>query len=210
MQAVQQATAAGLVVVTSAGNIGAQPGRPAWSGYARHHVAVQRAVGDLRRRREHPEHRRRAATTSVAPYSSRGPTWYDGFAKPDVLAPGHKLASDTSVDSYSVSRRCRRSQGQSANGQPLLSLSGTSMAAGVASGVVALVLDAHNRNGFNQQPPLTPNAVKAILEYTAIPVAGAELPDAGRRRDQRARARWRSPARSTRRSRSARGGWPRA
>ena len=42
------------------------------------------------------------------------------------------------------------------------------MAAGVASGVVALVLDAHNRNGFSQQTPLTANAVKAILQYSAI------------------------------------------
>ena len=41
-------------------------------------------------------------------------------------------------------------------------LSGTSMAAGVASGVVALVLQANSN--------LTPNAVKAILEYTSIPV----------------------------------------
>ena len=31
----------------------------------------------------------------VAPYSSRGPTWFDGFAKPDVVAPGHRLVSTT-------------------------------------------------------------------------------------------------------------------
>ena len=38
------------------------------------------------------------------------------------------------------------------------------MAAGVASGVVALVLEANRHGGA---PPLTPNAVKAILQYTA-------------------------------------------
>ena len=26
----------------------------------------------------------------MADYSSRGPTWYDAFAKPDVVAPGHR------------------------------------------------------------------------------------------------------------------------
>ena len=83
----------------------------------------------------------------VAPYSSRGPSWYDGYAKPDVVAPGHKLASDASVTSY-LYQTLLTAAAQSSNGQPLLSLSGTSMAAGVTSGVVALVLDAHNRNGF--------------------------------------------------------------
>ena len=29
----------------------------------------------------------------IADYSSRGPTWFDGFAKPDVVAPGHRLVS---------------------------------------------------------------------------------------------------------------------
>ena len=30
---------------------------------------------------------------SVAPYSSRGPSWYGGFAKPDVIAPGRALTA---------------------------------------------------------------------------------------------------------------------
>ena len=43
--------------------------------------------------------------------------------------------------------------------KPYLSLSGTSMAAPVVTGTVALMLQAN--------PDLTPNAVKAILQYTA-------------------------------------------
>src|SRR5207342_3516474 len=88
----------------------------------------------------------------VAPYSSRGPSWYDARAKPDVVAPGHRLASDAAVNS-SLYRRAleSRKNGTSTNGQPLLVLSGSSMSAAVTTGVVALVLQAHNQSGFHRQ-----------------------------------------------------------
>ena len=35
----------------------------------------------------------------VAAYSSRGPTWYDAYVKPNLVAPGHSLASDAPVGS---------------------------------------------------------------------------------------------------------------
>ena len=60
------------------------------------------------------------------------------------------------------------------------------MAAAVTSGVVALMLEA-NRETYDAPP--TPNAVKAILEYTALPlyfrgcaIAGSRWPEWRRRR----------------------------
>ena len=32
-------------------------------------------------------------------YSSRGPTWYNGYAKPDVVAPGSALVSAAAQNS---------------------------------------------------------------------------------------------------------------
>ena len=97
----------------------------------------------------------------VAPYSSRGPSWYDGFAKPDFVAPGDNLLSVAAAGS--ALREAQEARGNTGN---YMRLSGTSMAAAVASGVVALVLEV-NRG-------LTPNTVKAVLEYTSIPVFNDE------------------------------------
>ena len=73
------------------------------------------------------------------------------------MAPGDNLLSVAAAGST-----LRTAQEQRGNTGNYMRLSGTSMAAGVASGVVALVLQANHG--------LTPNAVKAVLEYTAIPV----------------------------------------
>ncbi len=60
--------------------------------------------------------------------------------------------------------------------------SGTSMAAAVTTGVVAQMSQANRetwghgpwQKGGQTAPPLTPNAIKAILQYTAVGVAGAD------------------------------------
>jgi serine protease AprX len=170
VQAVEQASAAGIIVVASAGNTGQKsdgtagytgitsPGNAPSAitvGAANTHDTVSRADDD------------------VAIYSSRGPTWFDAFAKPDIVAPGHHLTSDTSLTSY-LYAQLPDDHAKSRNGQPLLTLSGSSMATAVASGVVALVLQAHNDSGFRSQRRLTPNLVKGIVEYSAIPIAGAD------------------------------------
>ncbi|MBE3123606.1 MAG: S8 family peptidase, partial [Planctomycetes bacterium] len=181
VQAVEEAVRAGLVVVTSAGNFGKNPvtGEIGYTGItspgnAPSAITVGSAVtfGTVPR-----------GDDRVATYSSRGPTWYDAFAKPDIVAPGDSLVSVAAPGStlYLENPSLRV-------GRRYMKLSGTSMSTAVVSGVVALMLDASARTGpgphmtvttavRRDRPMLTANAVKAILQYTAIRVlddAGAE------------------------------------
>ena len=171
VQAVERASAAGLVMVVSAGNFGLKQtdGTVGYAGITSPGnapsaitVGATMTGGTVTRRDD-----------AVAPYSSRGPSWYDAFQKPDVVAPGHHLASDTNVSSY-LYKLLTANHGQSKNGQPLLMLSGSSMSTAVTSGVVALVIQSHNQNHYRRQKALTPNLVKAILQYSAIPVDDAD------------------------------------
>src|SRR5206468_7524940 len=98
---------------------------------------------------------------TVANYSSRGPTYIDWSAKPDLVAPGSGTVSLAAPGStfYTTKAAALIAGSTQTPFVPYLSLSGTSMSAPVVSGTVALMLQAN--------PSLTPNAVKAILEYTA-------------------------------------------
>ena len=168
VQAVEKATEAGLIVVASAGNFG-QMQRGTGSGYtgvtspgnAPSAITVGAAMTQDTTTRD---------DDTVAPYSSRGPTWFDAYAKPDVVAPGHNLASDTNLSSY-LYKLLKTSRLSAKNGQQMLTLSGSSMATAVTSGVVALLVQQHNQTGFHKQVPLTANLVKAMLQFSAIKVA---------------------------------------
>jgi serine protease AprX len=161
--AARRAVEAGIVVVTSAGNLGRNadgapqygaitaPGNAPWVitvGAASHQGTPDRA-DDI-----------------VASFSSRGPTYLDYTAKPDLVAPGVGLESlsDPSSAIYTAHPEWRLSGSVATWYLPYLSLTGTSMAAPVVSGTIALMVQAN--------PTLTPNAVKAILEYTAETYAG--------------------------------------
>jgi serine protease AprX len=161
--ATRQLVADGIVVVAAAGNAGkdsqgytrygrvAAPGNAPWVltvGASSHMGTVDRD-DDM-----------------MAGFSSRGPTRYDLAAKPDLVAPGVGIESlSDPLSAFYVSRAPYLLDGTVATGyRPYLSLSGTSMASPVVTGTVALMLQAN--------PALTPNAVKAILQYTAEPYRG--------------------------------------
>jgi len=175
VQAVERASATGLIVVAAAGNYGQKTsGEVGYTGITSPGNAPSAiTVGAAVSYNTVPR-----GDDAIADFSSRGPTWFDGYAKPNVVAPGYNLPADTSLNSY-LYKLLPKGRVKAANGTPLLSLSGTSMATGVTSGVVALMIDAHNKAHYQHHRPLTPNLVKAMLEFSAIPVGGADYLSAG-------------------------------
>jgi serine protease AprX len=167
VQAVEKAVHAGIAVVISAGNYGIneKTGEIGYAGIfspgnAPSAITAGAAVTNDTVSR---------ADDRVADFSSRGPTWYDGFVKPDVVAPGVALVSDATSGStlYRNPKVVKLQVGT----YPMLKLSGTSMAAAVTSGVVAAMLDTSQRTYGTK---LSPYAVKAILGYTATPLRDAQ------------------------------------
>jgi len=157
-QAAKRAVEAGVVVVTAAGNFGKNAaGQPQYGGVtAPGNAPWVLTVGAS-------SHNGTATRDDdvIAGFSSRGPGYIDYMAKPDVVAPGVGIESlaDGSSLLFSTHPTARLWGALDTATQPYLSLTGTSMAAPVVTGTVALMLQAN--------PSLTPNLVKAILEYTA-------------------------------------------
>jgi serine protease AprX len=104
----------------------------------------------------------------IASYSSKGPTLFDHIVKPDIVAPGNRVASigarwSTLYNLYPancvpLSYYSGESEYEG-SGNTYFRLSGTSMAAPMASGAAALLLQ--------KVPQLTPDQVKARLMKTA-------------------------------------------
>jgi len=160
--AVERAVRSGIVVVTSAGNYGlTSTGAPVLGGITspgNSPAAITVGAIDTNGTADRSDDR-------VAPYSSRGPTRFDFAVKPDVVAPGTRIVSLEASGSYLASTYPQwHVAGAGNNGY--FRLSGTSMATGVVSGGVALLL--------NAEPSLTPAQVKIALQTGArfIPSAG--------------------------------------
>jgi len=157
--AAKRAVDAGIVVVAAAGNMGkAANGQPQYGAISAPGnapwvltVGASSTMGTIDRRDD-----------TIALYSSRGPTMVDFGAKPDLVAPGSGTVSLSDKNSLFYSTKSAYLVAGKRSGLdylPYLTLSGTSMAAPVVSGTVALMIQAN--------PNLTPNMVKAILQYTA-------------------------------------------
>ncbi len=161
--AAKRAVDSGIVVVAAAGNRGrdltgqaqyggiTSPGNAPW-------VLTVGATADLGTADRGDD--------VVAGFSARGPAAIDENAKPDLVAPGVNIEStaDPSSALYAAHPASRLWGTVKTGSEPYLSLTGTSMAAPVVTGAIALMLEAN--------AALTPNAVKAILEYTAEARAG--------------------------------------
>ncbi len=167
-QAVADASNAGIVVVVSAGNQGksTRTGAPILGGitspgnspYAITVGAIN-TWGTVGR-----------SDDTITTYSSHGPTAYDFAVKPDVAAPGNKIVSLEAAGSYLPSTYPFLYVAGSGQNE-YMTLSGTSMAAPMVSGAVALLLQG--------TPGMSPLQVKFALQTGATYMPDAGLMGAG-------------------------------
>ena len=146
--AVEAAWFSGLVVVVAAGNEGTASDAVNYAPANDPYVITVGAVDD--------QGTKTVSDDALPVWSSRGVT-QDGFAKPDVLAPGARMVSNLAPgsDFTDLCASCV------VDGE-YFRIGGTSMAAAVASGAVATVLQAN--------PHWTPDQVKAALMNKSRPV----------------------------------------
>ena len=158
VQAVERAVSAGLVVVTSAGNLGKTGTHPIVVGgvMSPGNAPAAITVGALNTKQT-----ARRSDDGVATYSSRGPTFIDHIVKPDVVAPGNTILSLKAGGSF-----LEAAYSELHAGGEYLTLSGTSQASAMVAGAAALMLEAN--------PALAPAQTKFALQVTA-----SFLPDAG-------------------------------
>ena len=146
-QAVMAAWAADIVVVAAAGNGGPAPMSIGVPGNVPYIVTVGAFTDNFTPTDFSDDY--------LAPFSAAGPTW-DGFVKPDLVAPGAHMASLLPADStLALTYADRLVEGD------YYQLAGTSTAAPVVSAISAMILEAN--------PALSADQVKYRL------LAGARL-----------------------------------
>jgi serine protease AprX len=153
--AVEQAWFHGIVVVVSAGNLGA-------ASFAMDHApandpyVITAGAFDDRGTADR-------ADDVLADWSSRGVTM-DGYAKPEVMAPGVDIVSTFGDERTYLAEEFPESVVE----RHYMRLSGTSASAAVVSGTAALMLE--------ENPGLTPDEVKFRVMATGALLAGSDAP----------------------------------
>ncbi|HEX3900418.1 MAG TPA: S8 family peptidase [Mycobacteriales bacterium] len=146
-EAVEAAWQAGITVITSAGNSGPGQGTITSPGDDPDVVTVG-ALDDTAVAS--------GGATSVASFSSQGPTSANGWLKPDLVAAGRSVISLRAPGS-TIDQSYPSAEVGAAN----FVGSGTSFSAAITSGAAALVAQ--------QNPTATPDQIKARLLATATP-----------------------------------------
>ena len=154
-KAIEKLWLSGVVVVTSVGNYGNGHSTRVAYGPANDPFVISVGALDLNGSAE-------PARANVPGWSTWGYT-YDGFAKPELSAPGRSLVGPIPASSTLV--RERPQQLLRGPGEPYMTLSGTSLAAPIVAGIAADILMLH--------PTFTPDQVKGALMIAARPVSGA-------------------------------------
>jgi serine protease AprX len=163
VQAVERASRAGVIVVAAAGNYGKNPttGLPGYGGI----TSPGNAPSAITAGAVNIQNTVTRSDDRIPDYSSAGPTWYDAYVKPDVVSPGHNIVAVAARSGYLYKTYPQLTVTANPN---YMILSGTSMATAVTTGSIALMLEANRAANSYSAPRLTPNAVKAVLQYTAI------------------------------------------
>ncbi len=107
---------------------------------------------------------------TLSTFSAYGMT-ADGFLKPDLVAPGANIVSLLASDDSNLLAAFPQKKVVAPNNSTYFKMSGTSMAAAVAAGAVAVLLE--------DEPQLTPDQVKYRLLATARPFQAPESCAAG-------------------------------
>jgi serine protease AprX len=156
-QAIMKAWQAGIVVVASAGNGGPKPMTIGISGNVPYVITVG-AMTDYYT----PNN---SADDRLASFSAAGPT-FEGFPKPDVVAPGGHVYSTMEAGTQVIAGQHPE---LATSNDRIFMMSGTSQSAAVVSGIAALMPQAN--------PSLTPDDVKCGLMATAdVAWSGSSTP----------------------------------
>ena len=169
-RAVEKLWFSGIVVVAAAGNYGT-PGAPSGVLYSPGNDPFVVTVGAV-----DIGSAAGVADDTVAPWSAWGNT-EDGFAKPELGAPGRYMVGPVSEDSM-----LERLRPDNVVGPSYMELSGTSFSAPVVSGTAAQLLALH--------PDWSPDQVKGALMSSARPAPGIANGEIGVGELRAARAAW--------------------